>query len=304
MGRLDTDTLLQEVSADAPCGDDLEYDPQYGELERAARGKAERVMGNTVVPGEDAEIRVRAARGLERTLGAPDAVAFLVDAILAQEETPPPVLEAIRLIDATEAAKALSSRLVDPDRKVAERASRALVQLGGEEAVRTLQAQRTEAMDKYTKLLGDADDKVMDQFEKLMTQARNGFLMSMAMHGTIFVLGIIVLGFSLYVALAAGFGGFERWVGVGGAAGSLATLLMLFYKDPLQNIRQSVTNLVKVNVVFSGYVRQINQIDATFKQLYLAAHGFGVEEMKETVTVIQESVKGTMEEVNSYLGGD
>lgn len=70
MGRLDTGSLLQEISAESPCGEDLEYDPDFGELERAARGKAERVMGDTVVPGEEpdwVDIGNRALELLTRT---------------------------------------------------------------------------------------------------------------------------------------------------------------------------------------------------------------------------------------------
>ena len=95
---------------------------------------------------------------------------------------------------------------------------------------------------------------------------------------------------------------FQRFVGVGTAIGSLGTLLWLFYKDPLKNIRGSVTSLVKVSVVFLGYVRQINQTDATFKQLFLASAGFGVDQMKQTVEQIQDSVSKTMEEIKAYLG--
>jgi hypothetical protein len=177
-----------------------------------------------------------------------------------------------------------------------------LTKLGGEEAVRTLQAQRAKAVDTYTTLLGNADQQVMEQFNRLMVQAQRGFLLSLWMHGIIFGVGVVVLVASLYVALSQGFGTFERYVGVGTAVGSLGTLLLLFYKDPLKNIRGSVTGLVKVNVVFLGYVRQINQIDATFKQLFLASAGFGVDQMKQTVEQIQDSVRKTMEEVKSYLG--
>ena len=185
---------------------------------------------------------------------------------------------------------------------MAERASHALARLGGEEAVRTLQAQRTQALETYTELLASADERVVEQFNQLMVQAQRGFLMSMWMHGVIFGVGVVVLAVSLYVALSEGFDTFERYVGIGGAIGSLGTLLLLFYKDPLKNIRHSVTSLVKVNVVFMGYVRQINQIDATFKQLFLASTGFGIDQMQQTVEQIRESVRKTMEEVKNYLG--
>lgn len=250
----------------------------------------------------DAEIRVRAARALKGAMEASAAVGFIVEELLRLEDPPAEYFDALRQIGSKEAADVLADHLLHPDPDVAARASYALTRLGGEEALRTLQAQRTKALDKYTELLGTADQQVMGQFERLMKQAQRGFLLSMWMHGIIFGIGVVVLVASLYVALAQGFQTFERYVGVGAAVGSLGTLLLLFYKDPLKNIRGSVTGLVKVNVVFLGYVRQINQIDATFKQLFLASAGFGIEHMKQTVEQIQDSVGKTMEEVKAYLG--
>ena len=250
---------------------------------------------------KDAEIRVRAADGLKRSLGIEGAVNFITGHLLEQDQPLPEYLDALRRIDNTAAAHALTEQLLDSDPKIGTRASQALARLGGEAAVRTLQAQRTKALDAYTTLLTNADTQIMAQFNGLIGQARAGFAMSMIMHGTIFAIGVVALGFSLYVALAQGFEIFERYVGIGAAAGSLGTLLLLFYKDPLKNIRESVTNLVKVNVIFLGYVRQINQIDATFKQLFLASTGFSIDQMNETVRQIQVSVKETMDEVKANL---
>ncbi len=67
---IDTEGLLREISPDDPCGDDLEYDPAYGALERAAQGKAEQQIGDTVVPAEPpewADVRAKALGLFERT---------------------------------------------------------------------------------------------------------------------------------------------------------------------------------------------------------------------------------------------
>jgi HEAT repeat protein len=250
----------------------------------------------------DAEIRVRAANALKQVLGAAEAVSFIADDLLRRDQAPPEYLDALRQIDQKAASQAVSDNVLHPDPKVAERARMILVQLGGEDAMRILQKQREEAVKAYTDLLKTADDQIMTQFEGLMKQARYAFMMTMSMHGLIFGLGVVVLSVSLYVAMAQGFQTFERFVGVGAAAGSLTILLTLFYRDPLKNIRESVSNLVKVNVVFIGYMRQINQIDATFKQLFLSTGGFGTNEMKKTVEQIQDSVKKTMGEIKQYLG--
>ncbi|WP_280529446.1 type VI secretion system ImpA family N-terminal domain-containing protein [Pseudomonas sp. Ost2] len=44
--------LLAAVSANSPCGEDLEYDAQFLQLERDAQGKPERSMGDSVQPAE------------------------------------------------------------------------------------------------------------------------------------------------------------------------------------------------------------------------------------------------------------
>ncbi len=57
MAELDLERLLSPIAEDAPCGDDLEYDLEFGEMERAAAGKPEQQFGNTIVPAEDPDWR-------------------------------------------------------------------------------------------------------------------------------------------------------------------------------------------------------------------------------------------------------
>jgi type VI secretion system protein ImpA len=47
------ESLLQPISADAPCGPDLEYDPAFLELDRLSQGKPEQQMGDTIVPAQE-----------------------------------------------------------------------------------------------------------------------------------------------------------------------------------------------------------------------------------------------------------
>ena len=57
MAAIDVDKALQPVSDDAPCGENLEYDPAFTALEIAAKGKAEHVMGDEVIPAEEPQWR-------------------------------------------------------------------------------------------------------------------------------------------------------------------------------------------------------------------------------------------------------
>lgn len=254
------------------------------------------------VRDRDAEIRERATVALVETLGSLEAVRFITDNLLREEDPSPHYIIALRMIDSEVAAQLLKDSLLHPDPDVMQRATWALTELGGEAALRTLQAQQALVVNKYTELLGKADERIMEQFENLMGRARIAFKMTMWMHGIIFGLGVITLAVSLGIAFWDGFETYVSYVGTVGAVGSLAVLLALFYRNPLENIGTSVTNLVKVNVVFLGYIRQINQIDATFKQLFLTPSGFTTKEMKETVDEIEEAVTKTLQKVQEYLG--
>lgn len=53
MAEFDLERLLAPVSDDAPTGEDLEYDPEFMELERAAAPRAERAMGDAVKAAEE-----------------------------------------------------------------------------------------------------------------------------------------------------------------------------------------------------------------------------------------------------------
>jgi type VI secretion system protein ImpA len=54
---IDVDSSLTEVSSDSPCGENMEYDPLFGEMERAATGKPEQQFGNTIIPAEEPKWR-------------------------------------------------------------------------------------------------------------------------------------------------------------------------------------------------------------------------------------------------------
>ncbi len=53
MSTIDVSALLAEVSEDQPCGEDMEYDPAFTDLEIAAQGTEEQEYGDTVIEAEE-----------------------------------------------------------------------------------------------------------------------------------------------------------------------------------------------------------------------------------------------------------
>jgi type VI secretion system protein ImpA len=70
MPPLDAGSLLEVVSDDSPAGPNLEFDADFGALERAAQGKPEQQYGGTIIPAEEPdwkEVEKQASSLLERT---------------------------------------------------------------------------------------------------------------------------------------------------------------------------------------------------------------------------------------------
>ena len=70
MAPLDLGHWLADASAEQPCGPNLEFDADFGALERAAQGKPEQQAGDTLIPAEEPDWKDVAAQAqalLERT---------------------------------------------------------------------------------------------------------------------------------------------------------------------------------------------------------------------------------------------
>ncbi len=79
MSALDLESLLRDLSADAPCGENVEYDASFAAMERAAQGKPEQQMGGSIIAAEEPDWRSVQELGLglfKRTRNLRVAVLF------------------------------------------------------------------------------------------------------------------------------------------------------------------------------------------------------------------------------------
>ena len=67
---IDFESMTLSLSEESPCGDSLDYDPAFADLEIAARGKPEQQFGNTLVPAQEPDwrqVQSKALALMERT---------------------------------------------------------------------------------------------------------------------------------------------------------------------------------------------------------------------------------------------
>lgn len=90
MSVIDIESLLSEITDESPCGEDLEYDPQFAEMEKLAQGTPERQYGNTIIPAEPPDWRGVSASALNLLARTRDlrVAAYLTRALLNTDGLP------------------------------------------------------------------------------------------------------------------------------------------------------------------------------------------------------------------------
>lgn len=98
---MDVPLLLTAVSATSPCGEDMEYDAQFLQLERDAKGQPERSMGDSILPAEPPEWRSIQQQSLDLLQRSKDLriTHFLLQSTLALQGVTG-LAEVLTLIDA------------------------------------------------------------------------------------------------------------------------------------------------------------------------------------------------------------
>lgn len=160
---------------------------------------------------------------------------------------------------------------------------------------------RREVVSTYSDILKNADEKVLKQIENFTKNLETTIRINAVIYALLMALVSGILLYSFFFSLKEGIDNPERNISIGGALISTVLLVALVYRNPLKSSRNLVRDIVKSNVILVSYLRQIHQIDATFKQLYLSSKEFGVDNMQQIITQVKTTMEQTLEEVERIL---
>ena len=208
--------------------------------------------------------------------------------------------DALRVIDPGRSipTEILSRELAAEDRQRSEMAEQMLIDLGGWSAVQRLSQRRT-TLNRLDNLLSDSEKVVRDTFEGTIRQARFNFYFAMSVNMLIVLTGIALVVLAI-TQLVQNPQQLASWL-LPGATGVIGVLINLVFNNPRHNARNDLTALLNVNVIFLGYLRQLNEIDATFKHAYLENPDFSSSQMQETVQQINQTVEQTLNMALKHL---
>jgi hypothetical protein len=137
------------------------------------------------------------------------------------------------------------------------------------------------------------------QMEKTHTRVQ-------VMSTVLFFSGIALLAASAASVVVGG--GANAWNVVIGGLGGLTAFAATFWTAPLDKMSDSISDLVKLEVAFLGYMRVIGELDSAFQMQYLdllnGSDRFSMDQVtKETTEQMKTIMSHTMGLIDQYVVG-
>ena len=160
-----------------------------------------------------------------------------------------------------------------------------------DENLKSILEQRKKAIKNYRKLLTQADEKALRQIEAYTTQIKH----SQNLNSTIYLIivsALLVLVFVSFFFIVNDYSTkIQVQFGIGGIISGAIILLLIIYRNPLKNSQKLTADVIKMQIIYLGFIRQINQIDIMYQQTLLAHHELPPEQLEAAISKIQEIIE-------------
>lgn len=157
--------------------------------------------------------------------------------------------------------------------------------------------QRLLAWSAYQESLRDTDQKILQQFQATISSLR----VALWIKALTYILQIVIVGAAFFISnrqvMQSNVG--LNWPGLISLV-SLGLFGFLLYRNPVQSINRTLVDLARVQVILQGYQRQINQVDAAFKQALLE-NELDPENFGKSLDQIQRVIDANVESLLQFL---
>jgi FtsH-binding integral membrane protein len=160
-----------------------------------------------------------------------------------------------------------------------------------------------DALEAYSNRLDEADKQVVDFVKKIIDETTwtyrvtvYTYISSYIIFSLILISGLILLVFQQnknnqnLIALT--------WACI---LGGLFALIFLSVRNPIKQVRHLISDLVKLNVVYSGYLRQTHQVDTVFKFIFRDSKKIDNAELQSMLSYLQDIVAEAMNGVSTVI---
>lgn len=141
------------------------------------------------------------------------------------------------------------------------------------------------------------DQKALQQFQLTVSNLRSALWVRVA----IYLVQLLVLSIALILGLlqVRHFPS-DKFLGLAISAVSFLLLAILLFRNPVPAVHRNLVDLARLQIILQGYTRQINQVDAVFKQAFLERR-VETETVVHSLAQVQKVIDGNLENLLQFL---
>ena len=151
---------------------------------------------------------------------------------------------------------------------------------------------------KYTKRLTEVDKRVSDFIQQVTRETTRAYRITISLHKASYSMPVLAFVTGLYLILfRSKDGDFLSMASICIISGVIL-LIYLQNRSPVKYIRYLINNLMKLNVLLSGYVRQIYQVDAVFEDMFESKKMVEPEVAEQMLNHLQDAMIEAMNAIS------
>jgi hypothetical protein len=152
---------------------------------------------------------------------------------------------------------------------------------------------------QYNDQVRSADEEMRKQFFKIVTQAKIAAWINISIH-------LIVISFACYILVRSSFvmfngstWGYQENISFWSIIISIVVIFSILLRNPVRLIRQSLVTISSMSLIYSHFVRQLNQTDVRFKLMIQKDNAENEIDLNQIYQNMQVTLEDAMEQIRS-----
>jgi hypothetical protein len=199
----------------------------------------------------------------------------------------------------------------EPDLKTREHLARTLANVGELEAVdalalavvaedRTKENRRQVLAEYYLEPSKRRSEQAAKILVEAVSQAERTMRLVQVLSTATFLLGVVIVGTGLYLAVK-GTGQVQQYFGVFASIGGVAGIITLLIKGPLNDIQNSIANLVQLETAFTNFIWELNLNSTYIQSQYVEKGSIANDVVASTIERMESAMSTALSVIALYM---
>lgn len=169
------------------------------------------------------------------------------------------------------------------------------------EAVRkelNAQTARERTLDSYANRLEEADKQVTEFIQQVIKETTRAFRTIVTLYVVSYLVAVLTLVSGLFLIPFQSQTNNFLLLAIVCIIGGVIGIIYLQNHNPVKSVRYMVDSLVKLNIIFAGYIRQIHQVDAVFGDMFARGKEIEPAATEQMLSHLQDAMAEAMSAIS------